>query len=336
MFQLFRSKFYTALALLAFVILTGTVGYKLIAGYGWIDALYMTIITVTTVGFREVGPSDTQTKLFTIVLIILSVFIFAYAISVITEYILSKSTFQNIKYREMKKKLEQMDNHVIICGYGRNGRQAAAKLNAHRRSFVVIEKDEELIDRFADEVVFVHGDANDDEVLKEAGIERAKSIIAALPNDADNLFVVLSSRQLNKNLSIISRASNESTVSKLYLAGANKTIMPDKIGGDHMASLVVMPDLVEFLDQLSIDGENSINLEEIAIDDLSEDFSYRSIRDLDIRRHSGCTVIGYKDPSGSYVINPEADTKLLPHAKLVVLGRPEQINKLNSILFRNT
>ncbi|WP_224489845.1 potassium channel family protein [Robertkochia flava] len=336
MFQLFRSKFYTALILLLGVISAGTLGYKFISGYDWVDALYMTVITVTTVGFREVGPSDTTTKLFTIVLIVGSVFIFAYSISVITEYILSKSTFQNIKFREMKKKLEQMENHVIICGYGRNGRQAAAKLHAHRRPFVVIERDEELIDRFAEEIVFVHGDANDDDVLKEAGIERAKSLIATLPNDADNLFVVLSSRQLNKRLSIISRASNESTLSKLHLAGANKTIMPDKIGGDHMAALVVMPDLIEFLDQLSIDGDNSINLEEIAIDDLTEDFSYRSIRDLDIRKHSGCTVIGYKDPSGSYIINPEADTKLMPHAKLVVLGRPEQINKLNSILFRNS
>ncbi|MBL7471607.1 potassium channel family protein [Robertkochia sediminum] len=335
MFQFFRSKFYTALSFLLLVLVSGTLGYRLISGYEWIDALYMTVITVTTVGFQEVHPSDPPTKLFTIALIILSVFIFAYAISVITEYILSKSNFQNIKYRKMKKQIEHLNNHVIICGYGRNGRQAAAKLKAYRRPFVVIERDEEIIDRCTDDVLFVPGDANEDEVLEAAGINRAKCLIASLPNDADNLFVVLSSRQLNKDMIIISRASSESTVKKLHLAGANKTIMPDKIGGDHMASLVVMPDLIEFLDQLSIDGDNSINLEEIAIDDLSEDFSYRSIRDLDIRKHSGCTVIGYKEPSGSYIINPEADTKLLPHSKLVVLGRPEQIIKLNSILFKN-
>ncbi|THD66406.1 potassium channel protein [Robertkochia marina] len=335
MFQLFRSKFYTALALLLVVLTGGTLGYRLISGYDWIDALYMTVITVTTVGFREVHPTDTVTKLFTIVLIILSVFIFAYSISVITEYILSRSTFQNIKFRKMKKQLEQMQGHIIICGFGRNGQQAAAKLKAYRRPFVVIEQDEELIDRHAEDIIFVHGDANEDEVLLEAGIERAKSLITALPNDSDNLFVVLSSRQLNKDLSIISRAANESTVAKLRLAGADKTIMPDKIGGDHMASLVVLPDLVEFLDQLSIDGENSINLEEIAIDDLSDQFANCSIRDLDIRQKSGCTVIGYKSPSGEYIINPEADTKLMPHTKIVVLGRPEQINKLNKIIFKS-
>ena len=336
MFQLFRSKFYTALALLVVVLAGGTIGYRYISDYAWVDALYMTVITVTTVGFNEVNPSDTVTKLFTIILIILSVFIFAYAISVITEYILSRSTFQNIKFRQMKKQLEQMQDHIIICGYGRNGQQAAAKLKAYRRDFVVVEKDEELIDRHAEGMVFVHGDANEDEVLMEAGIDRAKCLITALPNDADNLFVVLSARQLNKNLSIISRATNESTVAKLRLAGANKTIMPDKIGGDHMASLVVLPDLVEFLDQLSIDGENSINLEEISIDDLSSKYSNCSIRDLDIRQQSGCTVIGYKAPTGEYIINPEPDTKLRPHTKIVVLGRPEQITKLNAILFRNS
>lgn len=236
----------------------------------------------------------------------------------------------------MKKQIEQMEDHIIICGFGRNGQQAAAKLKAYRRHFVVIEKDEELIDRHAEDYVFVHGDANEDEVLLEAGIQKARCLITALPNDADNLFIVLSARQLKQDLSIISRATNESTVAKLRLAGADKTIMPDKIVGDHMASLVVLPDLVEFLDQLSIDGENSINLEEIAIDDLAKQYSNCSIRDLDIRQKSGCTVIGYKSPSGSYIINPEADTKLMPHTKIVVLGRPEQISKLNKILFRNT
>lgn len=334
MIRFFRSKIYTAVFFLLLIIVTGTLGYRLLSGYTWIDALYMTVITVTTVGFREVHPTDDFTKVFTIFLIVFSVFIFAYAISVITEYILSKSTFQNFKLTRMKKEISKMQDHIIICGYGRNGRQAAEKLKAYRRPFVIIENDEEIIERHSDEALFVFGDANEDEVLLEAGIERARCLITALPNDSDNLFVVLSSRQLNKELTIISRASNESTIKKLHLAGADKTIMPDKIGGDHMASLVVLPDLIEFMDQLSIDGENSINLEEISIDDLPEDYCYKSIRDLDIRRQSGCTVIGYKEPSGAYIVNPDAETKMLPHAKLMVLGRPEQIIKLNGILFK--
>ncbi|XLS28258.1 potassium channel family protein [Flavobacteriaceae bacterium M23B6Z8] len=331
MFKLFRSKFYTALTLLVLVFIIGVIGYRSLAGYSWIDAMYMTIITVTTVGYREVQPVDDQTKLFTIFLIIFSVFIFAYAISVITEYILTKSSLHNVKVRKMKKKIDKLQNHIIICGFGRNGKQAALKLKAYRRPFVVIERDREVIEKHMDDILFVEGNANEDDILLEAGIERASNLITALPKDSDNLFVVLSSRQLNKKLGIISRASQETSQRKLKLAGANKTIMPDKIGGDHMASLVVMPDLIDFMDQLSIEGENTINLEEVAIESLPEDYQYRSLRDLDLRRKTGCTVIGYRNPEGSYIINPEAETKLIPDSKIVVLGRPEQIKKLNEM-----
>lgn len=332
MFKFYRSKFYIALILLISVFCIGVFGFRIFGDYSWVDAAYMTIITVTTVGFGEVKPLDTDAKIFTIFLIVSSVFIFAYSISVITEYILSKSSYQNIKYRKMKKSIQNLQNHVIICGYGRNGRQAAIKLKRYRRQFVVIEKSEIVIERHSDdETLFIHGNANEDDVLKNAGVESANCLIAALPDDADNLFIVLSARQLNKNLFIISRASQDTSQRKLILAGANKTIMPDKIGGDHMASLVVVPDLIEFIDRLSIEGENTINLEEVSIDDLPENFTFKSIKDLDLRKITGCTVIGYKEPHGDYVVNPEPDLKLLPNSKLVVLGKPEQIKKLNQI-----
>jgi voltage-gated potassium channel len=330
-FKLFRSKFYTALILLFLVLIVGVLGYRFFAGYSWIDAIYMTIITITTVGFREVNPVDNETKIFTIFLIISSVFIFAYAISVITEYILTRSAFQSFKMRKMKKKIKHLNNHIIICGYGRNGKQAAIKLKAYRRDFVVIENNKRVIDETDEDILFIEGNANEDNVLLESGIEKAHCLITTLPNDADNLFVVLSARQLNNKLRIISRASLETSQKKLQLAGANKIIMPDKIGGDHMASLVVLPDLTEFLDQLSVEGENTINLEEVSIEDLPKDFQYKSLIDLDLRKKTGCTVIGYKTPEGSYVINPEAYTELHPKSKLMVLGRPEQIKKLNTI-----
>ncbi|WP_316931538.1 potassium channel family protein [Maribacter antarcticus] len=139
----------------------------------------------------------------------------------------------------------------------------------------------------------MEGDANDDEVLLIAGIERAQFLIMALPDDATNLFVVLSARQLNKNLFIISRASLANSQKKLLLAGANKVIMPHKIGGDHMASLVVMPDLITFMDKLSMEGEHTTNLEEVAIEDFADQVGFNSLRDLDLRRKTGCTIIGY-------------------------------------------
>lgn len=329
--KLFRSKIYTALLLLIFVLFIGILGFRIIADYTWIDAIYMTVITITTVGFEEVNPLDNTAKIFTVFLILSSVVIVGYAISIITEYILSRNNLEDIKQRKMQKEIEAMKNHIIICGFGRNGKQAARKLRTYNKPFVIIEKEKEIIERLQEEnVPFVLGNANEDETLIEAGIERASTLISALPSDADNLFVVLSARQINSKMTIISRASQETSYNKLKLAGANNVILPDKIGGDHMASLVVIPDLIEFIDNLGIVGERNINVEEVKVEQLYNTKNIKTIRQLDLRKLTGCNVIGFKDPDGEYMVNPGADTKLVPGSKIVVLGRPEQIQSLNS------
>ena len=232
----------------------------------------------------------------------------------------------------MQKKINALSEHVIICGYGRNGRQAAKKLQSHQRNFVVIDKDETVFQNITNnDFAFITGDANEDEVLIRAGINSATCLICALPNDSENVFVVLSARQINPKIRIISRASEESSYSKLKLAGANNVILPDRIGGDHMASLVVVPDLLEFVDNLSIVGNQNINIEEIAVEQLYDTNQQKTILELDLRKHTGCNVIGYKDENGNYHINPEADHKLVPGSKIIVLGKPEQIQTLNSM-----
>jgi len=316
---------------MVFILVIGVLGYRYLSNYDWVDAFYMTIITVTTVGFSEVRPLDAGSKIFTVFLIIASVFIFAYAISVITEYVLGRNSLQLLKKKKVKNQINSLSNHVIVCGFGRNGIQASERLKAFKKPFVIIEKEKEIIERYQNDLLFVEGDANDDEVLSEAGISKAKFLITALPDDAANLFVVLSARQMNKNLFIISRASLATSQKKLLLAGANKVIMPDKIGGDHMASLVVMPDLITFMDKLSVEGEHTTNLEEVAIEDFADQVDCNSIRDLDLRNRTGCTIIGYIEPDGNYIINPEADLILQPKSKVIVLGRPEQIRKLNQM-----
>lgn len=331
MLRLFQSKIYLAIFLMVFILIFGVLGYRYLSNYDWIDAVYMTIITVTTVGFSEVRPLDAGSKIFTVFLIISSVFIFAYAISVITEYVLSRNSLQLLKKKKVKNQINSLSNHVIVCGFGRNGIQASERLRAFKKPFVIIEREKEIIERYQSDLLFVIGDANDDEVLNEAGISKAKFLITALPDDATNLFVVLSARQMNKNLFIISRASLATSQKKLLLAGANKVIMPDKIGGDHMASLVVMPDLITFMDKLSVEGEHTTNLEEVAIEDFADQIDCNSIRDLDLRNKTGCTIIGYIEPNGNYIINPEADLILQPKSKVIVLGRPEQIRKLNEM-----
>ena len=330
--QFFRKKIYTAVFLLVFLLFVGVLGFKIMSNYTWVDAIYMTVITITTVGFGEVQPLDDAAKIFTVFLILTSVVILGYAITVITEYILSKNNLEELKQRKMQKKIDGFKDHIIICGYGRNGKQAAQKLLAYEKSFVVIEKDKEILEKYQyDMMPFVLGNANEDEVLHKAGIERASTLISALPNDADNLFVVLSARQINSKLNIISRASQETSYQKLKLAGANNVILPDRIGGDHMASLVVVPDLIEFIDNLSIVGKANINIEEVPVQKLYDTSKVKTIKDLDLRKKTGCNVIGYKDSKGEYIVNPEADLELAPNSKLIVLGRPKQIHKLNSL-----
>ncbi|RFN58532.1 potassium channel family protein [Marixanthomonas ophiurae] len=331
--RLVNSKIYGAVFLLIFVFSIGILVFRFFSGYTWIDAIYMTVISITTVGFQEVRPLGPFEKMFTSLLILSSIFIVGYAISVITEYILSKNNIGNLKQKRVQKKIDLLRNHVIVCGYGRNGKQAIEKLDDYKKEFVVVEIDEQIVERFFEtEMLFITGNANEDEVLLQAGIEKASTIICALPSDADNLFIVLSARQMNPELKIISRASEETSYQKLKLAGADNVIMPDKIGGDHMANLVVTPDLVEFLDNLSVSGEkDSINVEQIPFENVCPDGNQKAILELDIRNKTGCSVIGYKASGGEYIVNPEPSMKLEKGSSLILIGRPDQIKNLKKL-----
>ncbi|RXG29835.1 potassium channel family protein [Leeuwenhoekiella palythoae] len=330
MLKIFRSRIYVAILLIISMLMLGVFGFRFLAEYTWTDAVYMTMITISTVGFGEVQPLNDSAKIFTVILILVSVIVLGYAISIITEYILSRSNFELIKQRSVQKKIDSLNNHVIVVGFGRNGKQAAQKLTTYGRPFVVIERDEEIVNKFhSDQILFVTGNANEDEVLVQAGVKRASTLISALPDDSDNLFVVLSARQINPDLKIISRASEETTYQKLKFAGADNVIMPDKIGGDHMASLVVVPDLVEFLDNLQVATEGRVNVQQVTFEAVCPDLKTRSIRDIDLRNKTGCSIIGYKSADGDYIINPEASLKLERGCILIVIGRPEQIENLH-------
>ncbi|MAD97076.1 MAG: potassium channel protein [Flavobacteriaceae bacterium] len=330
--NLINSKINKTLLLVAVTIIIGTVGYSVLSGYTLVDALYMTVITITTVGFGEVKPFTPEEKIFTICLILLSITIFAYAISTFSEYLVSGKLFNHFKHKRIVKRIEELKGHTIVCGFGRNGKQAITKLKNYNQQFVVVENDKEVVDYLdQNQILNIQGDATTDETLIKAGIHNAANLITALPSDADNLFVVLSARQLNKNFKIISRASSESSYNKLKIAGADNVIMPDKIGGNHMASLVVTPDVIEFVDRLTVEGETTANLEEIAVDELPKEFLDKTILDLDLRNQTGCTVIGLRKPNKDYEINPDASAKLVKGSNLIVLGRRDQIQKLREI-----
>lgn len=326
------SKINKIIILVISILTIGTSGYMIISGYSLIDAIYMTVITVTTVGFGEVKPFTPEEKVFTIFLILTSITLFGYAISTFSEYLVSGKLFDYFKHKKVEKKIAELNGHTIVCGYGRNGKQAIVKLTNYNKKFVIIERDKDIIESLElNDYLCIQGDATLDETLINAGIHKADNLITALPSDADNLFVVLTARQLNNNFKIISRASNESSYSKLKIAGADNVIMPDKLGGDHMASLVTTPDVIEFVDRLTIEGETTANLEEIYVDDLPKKYVGKTILDLDLRKKTGCTVIGFRKTNKDYVINPEANSILLKGSHLIVLGRPEQITKLREL-----
>lgn len=331
--QLIQNKLYKALFLMFLVFLIGVFGFKIISpAYTWIESIFMTVITISTVGFSEVHPSDEAGKLFTIFLIITSISIYAYVVSVVSEYIAQGRFFNELKKKKMQQKINQLHNHIIVCGYGRNGRQAVELLKSYNKQCVVIDQNDKIIEELeSNGIICMKGDATDDKVLLQANINLASHLITAMPGDSENLFVVLSARQLNPKLKIISRAAKETTINKLRMAGADNIIMPDKIGGSHMASLIVTPDLMEFVDKLSLEGKNSTNLEEVSVNALPKEFINKTLLDLDVRKKTGCLVIGFKNPQNEYVINPDVQTILEPNTHIIVLGKPEQIRKLHEV-----
>ena len=288
----------------------------------------MTIITVSTVGFREVAELSTEGKFFTAFLIISSFGSFAFAITSITTFVVGGQYRKHLREYKMTQQLKKMKDHVIICGYGRVGSQVASDLRSNGIEYVILEKDEHLISRQDDDTSFLYGDSTDDEILKRASIGTAKAIITCLPKDADNLYVVLSARQFNSEVLIVSRASAPSSVSKLKFAGADNVIMPDAVGGSHMASLIANADVMEFIDNIRVKGYMETNVESISYEELPAKLRNLTIGDLDSRTITGVTIVGFKSINGAYIINPDMDIKVDEGSKLFVLGNTKQIRKL--------
>lgn len=329
-----RRKILTAIIILLVIVVIGVSGYMLIEHDDFINALYMTIITISTVGFGEIHQLSTPGKLFTIFLILSSFGTYAYAISIITTYFVEGRLASFISGGGRNRfKSKKMDNHIIICGYGRNGQQAALELIAYRKSFVIIESNHDVImEHIGEDYRFVEGDATNDDILEKANIHHAMALITTLPNDADNTYVTLTARALNQDLIIISRASNESSEKKLKVAGANNVVTPERVGGAHMATMVAKPDITEFLDHLSVHGEAPTILEEIVCENMSSEMQGKPIFELRVRKKTGANIIGLKTPEGEFILNPSPDLQISSASKLFVLGTPEQIENMKQII----
>lgn len=316
------------------LIVVGTVGYHIIEGWKIIDCLYMTIITITTVGFKEVEPLSQGGKIFTMGLIITSLSSLAYVGATLARFVFDGDLANYIKTYRVDKKIAKLKNHVIIVGYGRNGEQAAIELAEHGVEFVIVDKRDNVISRVREnrELLYIKGDATHEEVLEQAGIYEARALIATTPNDADNVFVVLTARSMNPGLTVISRASEMGSQMKLKRAGATNVIMPERIGGQRMAKLVHQPDVVEFFESILLQKTQDVSLEEISCRNLAQQFVGKSILDLRIRELSGANIVGIKTGGTRYIFNPDPKMIISRHDQLFVLGNPGQIKKLREML----
>ena len=324
-------KLFLPLIIIGAIILIGVIGFMLIEGFSLLDALYMTIVTVTTVGYEEVHELSKAGMIFNMLLIISSFATFAYALAKLTQYIVDGEINKFFKNRKIMSAIKELKDHVIICGYGRNGKQVAKILGHHKVKFVVIENNDERIEKELskkDAILYIKGDATDDDVLLSAGIERAKALITALPEDADNVYIVLSARSLSNSIQIISRSSNPGSGTKLRKAGADSVISPDKIGGTHMATLVSKPDVIEFIDYLSGEEGDSIHLESIGYEILPAELKDKTLQEIMAWRKTGVNCIGIKDAEGKFIINPPEETLINSRMKVIVLGTRQQIEEM--------
>ena len=306
------------------MIVAGTVGY-VILGFGVLDAVYQTVTTVTTVGFREVKPLTAVGQLFTITLILLGVGTALYAFGVVLEALIEGHARQRMGRWRMDRQISQMTGHIIICGCGRVGSACVQYFSSLGKPFVVVDRDPAQLRDLDHPTVL--GDVTDDRILEAAGITRASALITALDTDAANVYVTLSSRALGPDLVIIARARTEGSKSKLLRAGANRAVNPQMIGGRRMAAFALQPHVSEFLDVVMHDETLDYRIEQVEIAPTSP-LVGRSLADVALREATGALLLAIRSAGGRFIANPTHDSRLEPHTILIVLGTSTQLDAM--------
>ena len=318
--------------LMGAVIFVGTLGYHLLLGWDWLDALYFTMITVTTVGFGEIHQLGDSGRVFTIVLMFGSVGIVMYSATTITQLVMEMQ-FSHIRWRRrMERKIGAAYGHYIICGMGRTGRAVYDTLTQAGRTVVVIEGDQVKVERLKErDVLLVEGDATHDDYLLAAGIHRAKGLVASLGNDATNVYMILSARELNPDINIVSWATTEEAERKIIQAGANHVMSPYLMGGVRLAQLLENPHAMEFLDHAMQGKNENIRLGEFPIS-VGSPLISNSLKNLGIRRNLGVIVIGIRRKDGRLEFNPSAEAVFAEGDMLIGIGSVQQLEKLRGMI----
>lgn len=322
------------LALLLFlaVLATGTLGYILIEGWTLREALYMTIITVTTVGYSEVNPLSAAGEYFTMFVALAGAGTAFYLLLATTEYIVEGHLRRFLTERKMERDIKKLKDHYILCGYSLVGENVAEEFEKSKTPFVVVESNPERLKDCLDRGYYcIEGDASSKDVLYMAGVDRARGLVAAFDSDADNVFVVLTARVLNKNLIIVAQSVFDESREKLLHAGANRVVSPSSIGGKRMAAMLLRPLVSEYIDVVSLGDEIEFRLEGLEI---TKDSSVRgkTIGEADIRERTGAVILAVKKKTGDFNTAPTSKTVLEESDELVVLGTQDQLEAVNRIV----
>ena len=325
-----NGRFLPLLLIPFLVVIVGVVGYILIEGWSFTEAFFMTIITLTTVGFGEVQPLSLAGRWFTVTLILMGVGSVVYSLSVAGEYLLTADVGKRLRQRRMRKAIGMMKNHVIVIGYGRVGQSAAATLRDSQQPMALIEKLKDKVQEAIDNgLTVIQGDATDDVVLQAAGIEQAKTLIVCTGDTSDNLFIVLSARGLNPNLRIIARSDAESKA-KMHRAGANRIVSPYQTGGKYMANIALRPHVADFLDVVTLGSGLELWLEELTIEKKSA-LVGQTVGQANVRQRTGVTLAAILRQDGREMLTPDADTRFERGDKLIVLGARAQLAAMEAL-----
>lgn len=327
-----RKKISSMASMVLSLLLFGTIGYMILLEVNLIDALYMTVITISTVGYGEISQMDNEAKLFSILLIFISLGTVGYLFSSIVSSLLEGDLKLAWRRKNMEKNISSLKNHYIICGAGETGLNAIKQFEKSNVQFVVIDKDEKVVNKLLeDNILVIHGDSTDESVLEKAKLRDAKGFISTLPDDADNVYTILTARSKSDELYIVSRAIEKNAASKLIKAGANNTISPNEIGGNRMAAILLRPTVISFLDIMTHVGDVILDLEDVKVEKGSS-IDGKKLREAKIPEKTGLIILAINQKKDDdWIFNPNSDVVLKAGDSMIVLGTYEQVDKLKNL-----
>lgn len=318
-----------ALGIMAILFLIATAGYMVLENYSIIEALYMTAITFTTIGYGEVKPLSETGRLFTVIIALAGVSVLLITIAFVSQDIIDVQLRKILGRRKLEKEALKLKGHYIICGYGRMGKLIANELHQAKIPFVIVEVDEERCQEIEEKgYIYIRGDATQEEVLEKAGIRNAKGLVSVVGSDADNVFIVLTARGLNRGLYILSRAVDESTERKLKIAGADKVCSPYKIGGMRIALSITKPHVVDFLEVVTGSSQKGLWLEELKVSEEHKDLIGKTLSESGIKKRFGSMVLAVKNADGKMIFNPPSEYLIKEGDVLILLGNIEELEKI--------